>query len=124
VSPATPDELRDPDGLLEEIHREFRDGLPDRVEAIRSALERLAGGYDAEVAEEFYRTAHSLKGTAPSFDADELVEPAAALAAAGLGWCEECELEVGEVSAAIEELERLSEAVNAFTARMEGGAAG
>ncbi len=71
----TADESKSPDELLAEVYREFRDGLAGRVETMRSALERLAGGYDAGAADTFYRTAHTLKGTAASFEADELVDP-------------------------------------------------
>ena len=46
--------------ILAQIGREFREGLPKRLDRIRSALEILARGYDAAAAEDFYRAAHSL----------------------------------------------------------------
>lgn len=118
----TADEGKSHDELLAEVYREFRDGLADRVEALRSALERLAGGHDAGAADSFYRTAHTLKGTAASFEADELVGPAKALADVGLRWLEEAELDPLEVEAAVLELERLEEAVRRYTDRAEGDA--
>ena len=112
---------RSEEELLAEIFREFREGLPLRLETLRSALQQLADG-DREVTELFYRTAHSLKGTAPSFEADELVAPAASLAAAGLAWDEGAAPRNDEIAAAFKELERLGAAVESYTARMEGDA--
>ncbi len=112
---------RSEEELLAEIFREFREGLPVRLETLRSALEQLADG-DGEAAELFYRTAHSLKGTAPSFEADELVGPATGLAAAGLAWYEGSEPQADQISAAFEELDRLGEAVSRYVDRMEGDA--
>ncbi|UCC71215.1 MAG: Hpt domain-containing protein [Gemmatimonadota bacterium] len=119
-----PDEQKSPDELLAEVRREFRDGLPSRVEKIRSALEQLAGGYDAAAADTFYRAAHSLKGTAASFEADELVGPAAALTDVGLRWFEGGELDLTEVDAAFADLERLVGAIQSYSARLEDDAAG
>ena len=112
------------DDLLAEIYREFRDGLPARLETIRVSLEALAEGYDSEAAESFYRTAHSLKGTAPAFGAHGLVAPAAALADVGRRWFEEGAVGAAEASAALEELERLRIAVERYAAETEGDAAG
>jgi HPt (histidine-containing phosphotransfer) domain-containing protein len=112
------------DELLAEIYREFRDGLPARLETIRVSLEALAEGYDSEAAESFYRTAHSLKGTAPAFGAHGLVAPATALADAGRRWFEQRELDAAEASAAFEELEQLRIEVERYSAEVEGDAAG
>lgn len=120
----TADEGKSPDELLAEVYREFREGLAGRVEALQSALERLAGGYDAGAADTFYRTAHTLKGTAASFEADELVEPAAALVEIGLRWFEGAELDLLEVAAASRQLQELEEAVRRYVERVGGDAAG
>jgi chemotaxis protein histidine kinase CheA len=120
----TADESKSPDELLAEVYREFREGLAGRVETMRSALERLARGYDAGAADTFYRTAHTLKGTAASFEADELVEPATALADVGLRWFDGGELDRLEVDAAFGHLERLVAAVRRYTERAEGDAVG
>lgn len=124
MSIPTPDELRAVNEQLEEIRREFREGLPDRLERMRAALEELARGYEHGAAESFHRAAHSLKGAAPSFEANELVEPAATLAEFGLRWCEDGALATGEVAAAFEVLERLTAAVRQVASRTEGGATG
>ncbi len=112
------------DELIAEIFKEFRDGLPERVDAIRNSLEALADGYDAEAAELFYRTAHTLKGTAPSFGADGLVAPSAVLAEIGKRWCEDRELDTKSATVALEEVEQLSIAVQEYIAEMEGKTAG
>ena len=83
-----------------------------------------SGGYDAGAAESFYRTAHTLKGTAASFEADELVEPATALAEVGLRWFEGGSLDPLDVDAASRNLERLVEAVQLYMERVEGDAVG
>ena len=112
------------DELIAEIFKEFREGLPQRVETIRNSLETLADGYDVEAAELFYRTAHTLKGTAPSFGADGLVAPSAVLAEIGKRWYESGELDTKSATVALEEVEQLSIAVQDYIAEMEGGAAG
>jgi HPt (histidine-containing phosphotransfer) domain-containing protein len=120
----TADEGKSPDELLAEVYREFRDGLAGRVDTIRSALERLASGYDAGAADTLYRTAHTLKGTAASFEADELVQPAKGLADVGLRWFEDGELDLLEVAAAFRQLEELEGAVQRYVERVEGDAVG
>ena len=120
----TADENEHSDELIAEVHRDFRRGLPARVETMRAALERLAGGYDAGAAESFYRTAHTLKGTAASFEADELVEPSTALAEVGLRWFEGGSLDPLDVDAATRHLERLVEAVQLYMERVEVDAVG
>jgi chemotaxis protein histidine kinase CheA len=120
----TADEDKSPDELLAEVYREFRAGLAARVHTLRSALERLAAGYDAGAADTFYRTAHTLKGTAASFEADELVDPAKCLAEVGLRWFEDGELDLLEVKAAFRHLEELERAVRRYVERAEGDAVG
>jgi HPt (histidine-containing phosphotransfer) domain-containing protein len=112
------------DELIAEIFKEFREGLPERVDTIRDSLETLADGYDAEAAELFYRTAHTLKGTAPSFGADGLVAPSAALADIGKRWYESGELDTKSATIALEEVEQLSIAIQDYIAQMEGKATG
>ena len=108
------DQRKDMAALLAQIHREFRQGLPDRLGRIRGSLERLSAGYDRAAADLFYRTAHSLKGTAPSFGADGLVEPAAALSAIGRRWLEGGAVPADEIPGAREQFERLGTAVREF----------
>lgn len=118
------EELGGMDELLAEVYREFREGLAERSSRMRVALETLKAGYEAEATEVFYRTAHSLKGAAPSFGADELVDPATALAEVGRHWFEGELVDDEELEAAFHELERLDEAVERYVREMEGGASG
>ncbi len=115
-------EQPDADALLAEIHREFREGLAGRLERLHTSLERLAGGYEREAAETFYRTAHSLKGTAPAFGAQALVEPAAALSSLGRRWFEAEAVNPEEIPGARVHLQRLSAETERFIAEAEGGA--
>ncbi len=124
MSAATADGQGHEEDLIAEIFRDFRDGLPVRIETMRSALEQLAQGFDPQAAEVFYRTAHSLKGTAPSFEAHELSERVAELADVGLRWHEDGAFDAAEVPAAREGLERVREAAMRYTAEMEGDSSG
>ncbi len=117
---STPNLPEDADQLLAEIHKEFRDGLPARLERLRSTLELLAEGFDSQAAEAFFRAAHSLKGTAPAFGAYELAQHASALAERGRRWHEGGKLETPEVASALKELEWLEAAVKRFVAERDG----
>ncbi len=101
------------------IRREFSAGLPARVERMRSALDAVAHGYDAAMAETLYYAAHSLKGTAASFGAHELVDHAAFLAELGSRWLHTRAVTPEQLSAASGELERLGLAVEQYGARIE-----
>ncbi len=118
------EELGGMDELLAEVYREFREGLPIRLAEIRAALEALADGYERGATEVFYRTAHSLKGAAPSFGAEELVEPAAALAETGRRWFEGGFVDDEELRIALQDLGQLDEAVERYVSEMEGGTGG
>lgn len=124
MSTGNRDELDGVDELLADIYREFREGLPARVNRMRVALEALANGYDADASEEFFRAAHSLKGAAPSFDAHVLAGPAAALAERGRRWYESGATDRAELAAAFKDLARLTAAVERFVSEMEPGAKG
>ena len=118
------EELGGMDELLAEVYREFREGLPARVAQMRAALETLSVGYERGATEIFYRTAHSLKGAAPSFGAERLVDPAAALAETGRRWFEGGFVDDEELRAALQDLEQLDEAVERYVSEIEGGAGG
>ncbi len=102
-----------------QIRREFSAGLPARVERMRSALDAVAHGYDAAMAETFYHAAHSLNGTAASFGAHELVDHAAFLAELGRRWLRVRAVTAEQLSSAAGELERLRLAVEQYRARIE-----
>jgi len=93
-----------------QVRREFADGLAARLDAMRAALDQLARGYDQEAAESLYRRAHSLKGTAASFGADDLAAHAAPLADLGAGWTHARAVTPHAVASAGELLERLGAA--------------
>ena len=71
---------------LAEVRAEFAAGLGRRIETIRTALGRLEGDFPIDEAEVLYRTAHSLSGTAASFGAQGLVQPASDLESLARGW--------------------------------------
>ena len=108
------------DPLLAEIRLEFCDGLPERLTIMRAALGSLEDRFDPEQVEIFYRAAHSLKGTAPSFGAHVLVESATALAEVGRGWYEGGSVDDGELETALEDLDRLASAIQKYTAEVKG----
>ncbi len=120
MAASTPDGMRSEEELLVEVYREFREGLPERLDKMRAALEELATAHDEETAQLFYRIAHSLKGTAASFEATELVQPATSLAAICLPWYEGVVPKADDIEAAFRGLEQLGEAVEQYSARMEG----
>ena len=102
-----------------QIRREFSAGLPARVERMRSALDAVAHGYDAAMAETFYHAAHSLQGTAASFGAHELVDHAAFLAELGRRWLRVGGVTAEQLSSAAGELERLRMAIEQYRARIQ-----
>ena len=120
MAASTPDGMRSEEELLAEIYREFREGLTERLDKMRAALEELTTAHNEETAQLFYRTAHSLKGTAASFEATELVQPATTLAAIGLPWYEGVVPIADDIEAAFRGLEQLGKAVEQYSARMEG----
>ncbi len=116
----SPEELRAHEELLAEVSHEFSAGLPGRLETLRAALDELARGFEREVAEVFYRSAHSLKGTALSFGGREMADHAAALADTGHRWLKQAGVAPDELTTAMEEIERLGSAVARYRARIEG----
>jgi signal transduction histidine kinase/CheY-like chemotaxis protein len=77
--------MNQPDPLAE-VRPEFAAGLDRRVAAMRSALDQLAGGFQAEPAERLYLLAHSCAGTAISFEAERLAQVAKTLEEIVEGW--------------------------------------
>ncbi len=63
----------------EEVRAEFAAGLDGRVAAMRGALEQLQDGYQPEPAARLHRLAHSLSGTAISFEVEQLAQIAQSL---------------------------------------------
>ena len=115
-----PDVSFDSDPQLAAIRLEFSQRLPARLETMRSSLMELSRGYDPDAAEAFFRAAHSLKGTAPSFGASEIADGATVLDEAGRMWIATGSASSDEVTAAHERLDLLREAVARFRAGVEG----
>jgi signal transduction histidine kinase/CheY-like chemotaxis protein len=69
-----------------EVRTEFAAGLEGRVTALRSVLAQLDGGFAQEPADRFHRLAHSLAGTAGSFEAERLTAMSRALEAIADQW--------------------------------------
>ncbi len=102
------------EGAVAEVRKEFDEGLPDRLNTLTSALDSLTPGFESDAAETFFFNAHSLKGTAGAFGADDLVDPARALSEISRGWLRRGEASAQELADARDELERLREAVNGY----------
>jgi len=102
------------DEAVAEVRREFEEGLPGRLEILASALDSLTQKFDSGTAETFFFNAHSLKGTAGAFGADDLVGPARQLSGISRGWLKRGEASVQELTEAREELDRLREAVTVY----------
>lgn len=103
-----------------EVYREFRDGLPGRLDSLRRALDRLSQCHEPPVVESLFLTAHSLKGAAPSFGAHELSAPAAELTEIARAWRErraDDPMETAQLERACDLLRRLEEAAARFVSR-------
>ncbi|UCG85932.1 MAG: Hpt domain-containing protein [Gemmatimonadota bacterium] len=114
MSDLSPEDHADFADAVAAVRKEFHEGLPGRVDTLESMLEVLSGGFDRAAAETFYRQSHSLKGTAGSFGALELVEPAASMSEMGRSWLKVGTASAAELSRAEGELERLRAAVIAY----------
>ena len=77
--------LTTPDPLAE-VRAEFAAGLGQRIDTLRTALERLRTEFSPPDAETLYRAAHSLTGTAGSFGAEALAHVAGDLETLARGW--------------------------------------
>ncbi|MDH3292521.1 MAG: hypothetical protein OEO20_12455 [Gemmatimonadota bacterium] len=115
---ATPEDRRQ---LLAELRREFARVLPGRLAALNEALDACTDHFDRAVAERFYFKAHALMGTAASYGATELVEPAGRLARLGQQWLERGALSAAEIRVAGDGLTLLEGAVTAYQARVANG---
>jgi HPt (histidine-containing phosphotransfer) domain-containing protein len=115
---AEPPRAADREDARQALTREFAAGLSERAATLRDALAACAGGFAAADVETLYYKAHALKGTAASYGADELVEPAARLAGIGRGWLERRTVAVAEHAAALAALGELDAAVARYRARI------
>jgi len=111
---SSPEDRADYADAVAAVRREFDAGLPGRMETLESILEVLSRGFDPAAAETFYHQSHSLKGTAGSFGALDLVPPATSLSEIGRSWAETGAVSAAEVLRAQGELEKLRAAVIAY----------
>lgn len=77
VSRGQPDDRHPPDAELEELRREFVEGLPEQAAALDAAL-KLMEAAPAEAAQVIRRVAHRLRGSGGSYGFPELTEAGAA----------------------------------------------
>ncbi len=96
------------------IRQEFLEGLPARVDAIRTALAALPG--NAGTLETLFMTAHSLKGTAAASGELEVSASAAAVEHRARVWTQ-TGIRPDELKAAAAEVDRLAQAVTAIGTR-------
>ena len=116
MSDFKPEEAEFYEDAVAEIRQEFDRGLPGRIDTLDSMLGILAENFDQKAAQTFFYQAHSLKGTAGSFEAGQLIEPAARLSQIGRGWLETGAASAEELSLASGELERLRQGVSEYLA--------
>jgi HPt (histidine-containing phosphotransfer) domain-containing protein len=111
----------DPNELLAGLRREFAQVLPSRIATLHQALAACTSQFDSAAVEHFHFKAHSLMGTAASYGATELVEPAARLAGLGRQWLEQGSVSAAAITAAGDGLTVLERAVSAYQARVANG---
>lgn len=101
---------------LAAVHREFVEGLPERLAVLRAALARLAGDDHAEPLATLRIKAHALKGTAAAFGAAAVSDCARAVEDRAHEWVRRGAVPREELAAAEAELGRLEQAVAAYAA--------
>ena len=108
---------------LAEVRAEFAAGLGRRIDTIRTALGRLEGDFRVDEAEVLYRTAHSLTGTAASFGAQGLVQPASDLESLARGWLARGRCAPDEWRLAAAAVPKLDAAAREYQATVRSGGA-
>ncbi len=78
MSKRQPDDREQPDAELEELRREFVEGLPEQAAALDAAL-KLMEAAPAEAAQVIRRVGHRLRGSGGSYGFPELTEAGAAV---------------------------------------------
>jgi HPt (histidine-containing phosphotransfer) domain-containing protein len=111
----------DPTELLAGLRREFAQVLPNRIATLHDALDACTSPFDNAAVEHFHFKAHALMGTAASYGATELVEPAARLAGLGRQWLDRGSASAAEITAAGVRLTELERAASAYQARVATG---
>ena len=100
------------------LRREFAAGLPERLAALRLALDGLRRSVTRDTLQAFQLPTHALNGTAGSYDAHELVPHVARLATLGRRWLEAGAAPPAELDEAARELNKLGAAIERFRQRV------
>ncbi len=109
------------DAVVEQIRLEFATSLPRRGQKIELALERMKHDPNQSLFEHFYIEAHGLKGSAATFEADDVYGPAKALADRGYRWRKEGHVPLDEIAEAESEMQQLAVAIKEYFDRIFGG---
>jgi HPt (histidine-containing phosphotransfer) domain-containing protein len=99
------------------LRREFAGGLAARLDRLRTALTRLGEGVTPDALQDFHLPAHSLKGTAASYDAHELVPHATRLTALCRRWLDAAAAPRADLEEASRELDALEAAMERYQRR-------
>jgi signal transduction histidine kinase/DNA-binding response OmpR family regulator/HPt (histidine-containing phosphotransfer) domain-containing protein len=106
---------------LAAVRAEFAAGLGQRIQTMRTALERLDQAFDSASTEVLYRAAHSLTGTAASFGAQSLAHVAADLEDLARGWLRKGEAPSEERRVAAAAVAELDAAAREYRAASRSG---
>ena len=102
------------------LRREFAATLPTRLAVLRLALGALRHTATTEAIQAFYLPAHSLQGTAGSYEAHELVPHVARIAALGRRWRDGGVASPSDLDDAVRELDALEAATEHYRQRVGG----
>jgi len=100
------------------LRREFAAALPERLAALRLALDGLRWSVTRETLQAFHLPAHALSGTAGSYGAHELAPHVARLAMLGRRWLDAGAAPPAELDEAGHELDGLGTAIERFRQRV------
>lgn len=103
---------------LAALRKEFGATLPTRLAELRQALGGLRQAVSARAIQAFFLPAHSLQGTAGSYEAHELVPHVAQLNKLARGWRDTGTAPASELDEASRELDALSAAMERFRHRV------
>jgi HPt (histidine-containing phosphotransfer) domain-containing protein len=106
---------------LAALRREFGATLPTRLADLRQALGGLRQGVGAAAIQAFFLPAHSLQGTAGSYEAHELVPHVARLATLARRWLDAGAAPAVELDGADTELDALEAAIERYRERVGRG---
>lgn len=111
--------------FMPRLRRLFADGLPERVARMRGGLEGIVAAAErgappgASDLEELFLASHSLKGTAPAFDALDLAHDSGALSELARHWSPAEVPSSEELGRAGELLEKVARGCREAAARLQ-----